>query len=109
MHHRHGFDFWDPIRPIFRAVLPEGFPAHPHIGFETVTMTMRGGLSHRDSTGVKQCYSDGDVQWLTAGRGVLHEEMWWWRDQDSLQRGECELYQLWLNLPRDPASNRSID
>lgn len=99
VHHRHRFSAWDPVRLIFRLLLPEGFPAHvragaryprldltrpparipalpqPHRGFETVTMTMHGGLVHRDSLGVKQKYGDGDVQWLTAGRGVLHEEM----------------------------------
>lgn len=94
VHHRHRFDFWDPIRPIFRVLLPEGFPAHPHRGFETVTMTLKGGLNHRDSFGMKQDYSNGDVQWLTAGRGMLHEEMW-----SSDEQGNAELYQLWLNLP----------
>lgn len=94
VHHRHRFSPWDPIRPLFRLLLPEGFPAHPHRGFETVTMTMHGGLAHRDSLGVKQRYGDGEVQWLTAGRGVLHEEMWW-----ADREGRAELYQLWLNLP----------
>eukprot|EP00302_Diacronema_sp_CCMP2436_P043503 CAMPEP_0180050250 /NCGR_PEP_ID=MMETSP0985-20121206/483_1 /TAXON_ID=483367 /ORGANISM="non described non described, Strain CCMP 2436" /LENGTH=340 /DNA_ID=CAMNT_0021979343 /DNA_START=85 /DNA_END=1107 /DNA_ORIENTATION=+ len=60
----------------------------------TVTMTMHGGLLHRDSIGVKQKYGDGQVQWLTAGKGMLHEEMWW-----SDQSGRAELFQLWLNLP----------
>ncbi|KAJ1618482.1 hypothetical protein T492DRAFT_1151333, partial [Pavlovales sp. CCMP2436] len=59
VHHRHRFSPWDPIRPIFNLLLPEGFPAHPHRGFETVTMTMHGGLLHRDSIGVKQKYGDG--------------------------------------------------
>jgi len=92
VHHRHAFLPFDPIRPLFRLLLPERFPAHPHRGFETVTMTLKGGLKHRDSMGIKQEYADGDVQWLTAGSGMLHEEMW---------LGEqCELYQLWLNLPK---------
>lgn len=94
VHHRHAFDPWDPIRPLFRAILPEGFPAHPHRGFETVTATISGGLSHRDSMGVKEEYGDGDVQWLTAGRGILHEEMWW-----HPKGRDCELYQLWVNSP----------
>jgi len=104
VHHRHGFDAWDPVRPLFEALLglPEGFPAHPHRGFETVTATLRGGLRHRDSVGVKETYGDGDVQWLTAGRGVLHEEMWWWDAREGA-RGECELYQLWVNLPASVA------
>ena len=98
VHHRHGFDGWDPVRPVFeKLIVPEGFPAHPHRGFETVTMTLRGGLAHRDSAGVKETYGDGDVQWLTAGEGILHEEMWHWADKS--RRGECELYQLWVNLP----------
>ncbi|KAH8059178.1 quercetin 2,3-dioxygenase [Aureococcus anophagefferens] len=122
VHHRHGFDCWDPVRPVFeKLIVPEGFPAHPHRGFETVTMTLRGGLAHRDSAGVKrgstrernsqlqrlrsrpvstrvkETYGDGDVQWLTAGKGILHEEMWHWADKS--RRGECELYQLWVNLP----------
>ncbi|KAJ1449052.1 RmlC-like cupin domain-containing protein [Pelagophyceae sp. CCMP2097] len=95
VHHRHAFDAWDPIRPLFRLLLPEGFPAHPHVGFETVTMTLKGGLAHRDSTGLAQQYGDGDVQWLTAASGVLHEEMW----LPTPGARDCELYQLWLNLP----------
>ena len=85
VHHRHGFDAWDPVRPLFERLigLPEGFPAHPHRGFETVTMTLRGGLAHRDSAGVKETYGDGDVQWLTAGSGILHEEMWHWGDAEK--------------------------
>ena len=67
----------------------QGFPAHPHRGFETVTMTLKGGLRHRDSFGMKQEYGDGDVQWLTAGRGMLHEEMW-----TSDEGGNAELYQV---------------
>ena len=92
VHHRHAFSPLDPVRPLFRLLLPEGFPSHPHRGFETVTMTKQGGLRHRDSLGVRQDYADGDVQWLTAGKGILHEEMW--------QGEQCELFQLWLNLPR---------
>jgi len=91
VHHRHAFSMLDPVRPLFRLLLPEGFPAHPHRGFETVTMTIKGGLRHRDSLGVKQDYKDGAVQWLTAGKGILHEEMW--------LGDQCELFQLWLNLP----------
>jgi redox-sensitive bicupin YhaK (pirin superfamily) len=105
VHHRHRFSGWDPIRPLFRVLLPEGFPAHPHRGFETVTMTLDGGLTHRDSLGIKQRYGGGEVQWLTAGRGVLHEEMWWGDDD-----GRAELYQLWLNLPaRDKMRAPSIE
>jgi len=94
VHHRHSFTPWDPIRPIFRLLLPDGFPAHPHRGFETATYILQGGLRHRDSEGLKQEYTDGCVQWMTAGQGVLHEEMW------LTDRVQHELYQIWVNLPR---------
>lgn len=95
VHHVHTFSPWDPLRYLSALVLPEGFPAHPHRGFETVTFVLEGGIRHRDSAGVKMVYRSGSVQWLTAGRGVLHEEMW-----DPGARRQ-ELYQLWVNLPRE--------
>lgn len=109
-HHRHSFNFLDPFRYIFRSVLmPEGFPAHPHRGFETVTYCLRGGLVHRDSFGVKQSYGapsgsdgsgdDGAVQWMTAGRGMLHEEMW--RTGEATDITDQELFQIWVNLPSE--------
>ena len=97
VHHRHAFRPFDFLRPLFSAVImPEGFPAHPHRGFETVTYVLpgRAGLTHRDSEGTKMRYGDGAVQWMTAGRGMLHEEMW---DIDA--GSDAELYQLWVNLP----------
>ncbi len=94
VHHRHTFSRWDPVRPFSALVMPEGFPAHPHRGFETVTFVLEGGMRHRDSTGVKMEYRSGSVQWLTAGRGVLHEEMW------ATNEGTHELYQIWVNLPK---------
>ena len=97
VHHRHAFRPFDFLRPLFSAVImPEGFPAHPHRGFETVTYVLpgRAGLTHRDSEGTKMRYGDGAVQWMTAGRGMLHEEMW---DVDA--GSDAELYQLWVNLP----------
>jgi len=94
VHHRHTFSRWDPLRPLSALVLPEGFPAHPHRGFETVTFVLEGGMRHRDSEGLKMVYRGGSVQWLTAGRGVLHEEMW------ATETPRQELYQLWVNLPR---------
>jgi len=102
VHHRHTFSRWDPVRPLSRWLLPEGFPAHPHRGVMTVTYVLEGGMRHRDSTGQKMTYRQGSVQWLTAGKGVLHEEMW-----DTTQPVH-ELYQIWINLPRkhkfDPPS-----
>lgn len=107
-HHRHSFGAFDPFRYVFRLLFPEGFPAHPHRGFETVTYVLRGGLVHRDSVGVKKSYgapqgSDGSgedaaVQWMTAGRGMLHEEMW--RTGDVLESSDQELFQIWVNLPQ---------
>ena len=97
VHHRHAFRPLDFLRPLFSAViLPEGFPAHPHRGFETVTYVLpgRAGLTHRDSEGCKMRYGDGAFQWMTAGRGMLHEEMW---DVDA--GVDAELYQIWVNLP----------
>ena len=97
VHHRHSFRPFDFLRPLFSAVImPEGFPAHPHRGFETVTYVLpgRAGLTHRDSEGCKMRYGDGAVQWMTAGRGMLHEEMW-----DVDYATDAELYQLWVNLP----------
>ena len=97
VHHRHAFRPLDFLRPLFSAaIMPEGFPAHPHRGFETVTYVLpgRAGLTHRDSEGCKMRYGDGAAQWMTAGRGMLHEEMW-----DVSAGTEAELYQLWVNLP----------
>ncbi|MBM4364581.1 MAG: pirin family protein [Deltaproteobacteria bacterium] len=76
-----------------------GFPAHPHRGFETVTLARRGRIDHSDSLGATARFGDGDVQWMTAGRGVVHSEMFplLRRDGDN----HAELFQIWLNLPRE--------
>ena len=76
VHHTHSFTPFDPMRPVTNLLLPEGFPAHPHSGFGTLTITLKGGLRHRDSEGIQMKYGDGDAQWMSAGRGVIHEEMW---------------------------------
>ena len=70
-----------------------GFPEHPHRGFETVTYMLNGRMRHRDSAGNEGLVTNGGVQWMTAGRGVIHSEM---PEQDE---GLMEGFQLWLNLP----------
>ncbi|CAH0348230.1 pirin family protein [Aquabacterium sp. CECT 9606] len=70
-----------------------GFPDHPHRGFETVTYMIAGRMRHRDSAGHEGLLQNGGVQWMTAGRGVIHSEL---PEQDE---GRMEGFQLWLNLP----------
>jgi redox-sensitive bicupin YhaK (pirin superfamily) len=70
-----------------------GFPSHPHRGFETVTYMIEGRMRHKDSAGNEGLLTNGGVQWMTAGRGVIHSEM------PEQQDGVMEGFQLWLNLP----------
>jgi quercetin 2,3-dioxygenase len=70
-----------------------GFPEHPHRGFETVTYMLEGRMRHRDSAGHEGSITNGGVQWMTAGRGVVHSEM------PEQNEGLMEGFQLWLNLP----------
>ena len=82
----------------FRNDLPDnyraGFPWHPHRGIETITYVLAGTVEHQDSLGNKGALGPGDVQWMTAGRGILHQEM---PEGDS--RGRMHGFQLWANLP----------
>lgn len=86
----------------FRSDNPDdyiaGFPAHPHRGFETVTYMISGRMRHRDSAGHEGLLESGGVQWMTAGRGVIHSEI------PEQENGLMEGFQLWLNLP----SNRKM-
>jgi len=70
-----------------------GFPMHPHRGIETVTYILKGSVAHRDSIGNEGTISVGDVQWMTSGRGIMHEEM------PQVSPGGIDGFQLWVNLP----------
>lgn len=85
------FSFKDPRQgPIV------GFPMHPHRGIETVTYMLEGFTRHRDSLGNVDTIGPGDIQWMTSGRGIMHEEM-----PRQGPNGEVDGFQLWVNLPSD--------
>ena len=95
-----GKDGWN----MYHGEVVPGFPQHPHRGFETVTVVRRGLLDHSDSMGATARYGKGDVQWLTAGRGIQHAEMF--PLLSEAVANPLELFQIWLNLPR---SNKMVE
>lgn len=77
---------------------PRGVDVHPHRGFETVTIAYKGAVAHHDSAGNSGIINSGDVQWMTAGSGILHKE---YHEQNwSKKGGDFEMVQLWVNLPK---------
>lgn len=74
-----------------------GFPQHPHRGFETITVARSGFIDHSDSLGATARFGRGDAQWMTAGKGIVHAEMFPLLNRE--ERNPAELFQLWLNLP----------
>jgi len=92
------FDPTAPFRMYHGHVVP-GFPQHPHRGFETVTVVRKGLIDHSDSLGATARFGGGDTQWLTAGEGIVHSEMF-----PLVHEGKdnpLELFQIWLNLPAE--------
>ena len=81
----------------FRSDNPDdyiaGFPAHPHRGFETVTYLLEGRMRHKDNAGNEGVIEPGGIQWMTAGKGIIHSEM------PEQEDGRLEGFQLWINLP----------
>ena len=107
VHLRRAFGFDDPTRmdPFllfddFRGETPRdymaGFPWHPHRGIETISYVLAGSVEHGDSLGNTGTLKAGDVQWMTAGSGILHQEM-----PKGNAKGQMHGFQLWANLPRD--------
>ena len=79
--------------------MDRGVGSHPHRGFETVTIALKGEITHKDSTGKQDTIKEGDVQWMTAGSGIIHQEFF--SDKFNSIGGELQMLQLWINLPKE--------
>jgi quercetin 2,3-dioxygenase len=88
-----GKDGWS----MYHGSLVPGFPQHPHRGFETISFMRKGFMDHSDSLGAAARFGRGDVQWMTAGQGIVHAEMFPLLNTDA--HNETELFQIWINLP----------